>query len=105
MLVTDSFSDSDKNTITALWDSLAKRKESQELSEQKFDDSYKFLLLNITNKKGLVKRLCQQLQKFGDNNLTIIFSGTHYYNALKNLQDFLFQNNIDINITDYLEDI
>lgn len=104
-LVTDSFSDSDKNTITALWDSLAKRKESQELSEQKFDDSYKFLLLNITNKKGLVKRLCQQLQKFGDNNLTIIFSGTHYYNALKNLQDFLFQNNIDINITDYLEDI
>lgn len=104
-LVTDSFSDSDKNTITALWDSLAKRKESQELSEQKFDDSYKSLLLNITDKQGLVKRLCQQLQKFGDNNLTIIFSGTHYYNALKNLQDFLSEKNIDINITDYLEDI
>lgn len=104
-LVTDSFSDSDKNTITALWDSLAKRKESQELSEQKFDDSYKSLLLNITDKQGLVKRLCQQLQKFGDNNLTIIFSGTHYYNALKNLQDFLSEKNIDINITNYLEDI
>ena len=104
-LVTNSFSDSDKNTITALWDSLAKRKESQELSEQKFDDSYKSLLLNITDKQGLVKRLCQQLQKFGDNNLTIIFSGTHYYNALKDLQDSLSKKNIDINITDYLEDI
>lgn len=104
-LVTDSFSDSDKNTITALWDSLVERKESQELSEQKFDDSYKSLLLNITDKQGLVKRLCQQLQKFGDNNLTIIFSGTHYYNALKDLQDSLSKKNIDINITDYLEDI
>mgnify|MGYP000930565832 CR=1 FL=1 len=105
ILKTDSFSDSDKNIITALWDSLAERKESQELSEQKFDDSHKSLLLNITDKQGLVKRLCQQLQKFGDNNLTIIFSGTHYYNALKNLQDFLSDENIDINITDYLEDI
>jgi len=105
ILEIDSFSDSDKNTITALWDSLVERKESQELSEQKFDDSYKSLLLNITDRQGLVKRLCQQLQKFGDNNLTIIFSGTHYYNALKNLQDFLSDENIDINITDYLEDI
>jgi KAP family P-loop domain protein len=104
-LKTDSFSDSDKNTITALWDILAERKESQELSEQKFDDSYKSLLLNITDKQGLVKRLCQQLQKFGDNNLTKIFSGTHYYKALKDLQDFLSDENIDINITDYLEDI
>ncbi len=104
-LKTDSFSDSDKNIITALWDSLAERKESQELSEQKFDDSYKSLLLNITDKQELVKRLCQRLQKFGDNNLTIIFSGTHYYNALKDLQDSLSKKNIDINITDYLEDI
>ena len=61
--------------------------------------------MNITDKQGLVKRLCQQLQKFGDNNLTIIFSGTHYYNALKDLQDSLSKKNIDINITDYLEDI
>lgn len=102
ILEIDSFSDSDKKTITALWDSLVERKK---LSDQKFDDSYKSLLLNITDKQGLVKRLCQQLQKFGDNNLTIIFSGTHYYNALKNLQDFLSDENIDINITDYLEDI
>lgn len=102
ILEIDSFSDSDKKTITALWDSLVERKK---LSEQKFDDSYKSLLLNITDKQGLVKRLCQQLQKFGDNNLTIIFSGTHYYNALKDLQDSLSKKNIDINITDYLEDI
>ena len=105
VLEIDSFSDSEKDIITALWDSLAERKESQEFSEQKFDDSYKSLLLNITDKQGLVKRLCQQLQKFGDNNLTKIFSGTHYYNALKDLQDFLSKKNIGINITDYLEDI
>jgi hypothetical protein len=104
-LKTDSFSDSDKNTITALWDSLAKRKESQELSKQKFDDSYKSLLLNITDKQGLVKRFCQQLQEFEFSNTSLIFSGTHYYNALKDLQDFLSKKNIGINITDYLEDI
>lgn len=105
VLEIDSFSDSEKDIITALWDSLAERKESQEFSEQKFDDSYKSLLLNITDKQGLVKRFCRQLQKIGDNNLTKIFSGTHYYNALKDLQDFLSEKNIDINITDYLEDI
>ena len=48
-LKTDSFSDSDKNTITALWDILAERKESQELSEQKFDDSYKSLFYFLKN--------------------------------------------------------
>lgn len=105
ILEIDSFSDSDKNIITALWDSLVERKESQELSEQKFDDSYKSLLLNITDRQGLVKRFCRQLQKFEFSNKSLIFSGTYYYNALKDLQDFLSKKNIDIDITDYLEDI
>lgn len=105
VLEIDSFSDSEKDIITALWDSLAERKESQELSEQKFDNSYKSLLLNITDKQGLVKRFCRQLQEFEFSNKSLIFSGTHYYKALKDLQDFLSDENIDINITDYLEDI
>ena len=105
ILEIDSFSDSDKNIITALWDSLVERKESQELSEQKFDDSYKSLLLNITDRQGLVKRFCRQLQKFEFSNKSLIFSGTYYYNALKDLQDFLSKKNIDIDMTDYLEDI
>lgn len=102
ILEIDSFSDSDKKTITALWDSLVERKK---LSDQKFDDSYKSLLLNITDKQGFVKRFCQQLQEFEFSNTSLIFSGTHYYNALKDLQDFLSKKNIGINITDYLEDI
>ena len=61
--------------------------------------------MNITDKQGLVKRFCQQLQEFEFSNTSLIFSGTYYYNALKDLQKFLSKNNIDINITDYLEDI
>ena len=102
ILEIDSFSDSDKKTITALWDSLVERKK---LSDQKFDESYESLLLNITDKKRPVKRFCRQLQEFEFRNTSLMFSGTHYYNALKDLQDFLSEKNIGINITDYLEDI
>ena len=102
ILEIDSFSDSDKKTITALWDSLVERKK---LSDQKFDESYESLLLNITDKKRPVKRFCRQLQEFEFRNTSLMFSGTHYYNALKDLQDFLSKKNIGINITDYLEDI
>ncbi|EMB22636.1 P-loop NTPase fold protein [Treponema denticola] len=105
MLKTDSFSNTDNALITDLWNSLVKRKEKQEFPEQKFDDSYQYLLLNITDKKALLQLLCQKIQKFGNSNKNLIFSGTNYYNALKNLQKILTDNGINIDITQYLVDI
>lgn len=104
MLSIDSFSDMDKNLITYLWDSLAKRKESQKFSEQGVDESYQYLLLNITDKTELIQRLCQRLQNFGDNT-DLIFRGKKYYSALKKLREFLSQNKIDIDISQYLKNI
>lgn len=104
MLNIDSFSDMDKNIIIYLWNSLAKRKETQKFSEQGIDESYQYLLLNITDKTGLTQQLCQRLQNFGDNT-DLRFSGKKYYSALKKLQEFLSQKKIDINITQYLKNI
>ena len=105
MLKTDSFSNTDNTLITDLWDSLAKRKEKQEFPEQKFDDSYQYLLLSVTDRKALLQLLCEKIQKFGNSNKNLIFSGTNYYNALKNLQKILSDNGINIDITQYLADI
>ncbi len=104
MLKTDSFSNTDNALITDLWDSLAKRKETQKFSEQNVDESYQCLLLNITDKTGFIQRLCQRLQDFG-NNTDLIFSGKKYYSALKNIQEFLSRNKIDIDIIQYLKNI
>jgi len=101
MLKTDSFSNTDNALITDLWDSLAKRKKSQKFAKQKFDESCKSLLLHITDTEGFIQRLCQRLQKFEDN----LFSGRDYYFALKDIQEFLLQNKIDIDITQYLDGI
>jgi len=61
--------------------------------------------LNITDKKALLQLLCQKIQKFGNSNKNLIFSGTNYYNALKNLQKIFTDNGINIDITQYLVDI
>ena len=104
MLKTDSFSNTDNALITDLWNSLVKRKEKQKFSEQNVDESYQCLLLNITDKTGFIQRLCQRLQDFG-NNTDLIFSGKKYYSALKNIQEFLSRNKIDIDIIQYLKNI
>ena len=104
MLNIDSFSDMDKNLVAYLWNGLAKRKETQNFSEQGVDESYQCLLLNIIDKTELAQRLCQRLQNFGDNT-ELIFSGKKYYSALKNIQEFLSRNKIDIDIIQYLKNI
>lgn len=105
MLNIDSFDEDKKVIITTLWDELAKRKENQELLKQEFDDTYKVLLSNVTDKTGLVRRICMRIQRFGDEEPTLIFTGTEYYIALKNIQEFISENNMNIDITQYLNDI
>lgn len=100
----ESLSASDKTKISILWDELTKRKEDQKLSQQEFDDSYQSLLLYVNDKENLLARLCERLQSFGKEE-NVDFSGANYYNALKSIQDFISNNNIGFDITQYLAEI
>lgn len=104
-LNTESFTEENKSIITNLWDELAKRKEKQKLTKQEFDDSYKSLLLNVSDRKSLVVNLCKKLQYYGAEGQNMGFSGGNYYNALKSIQDFVSDNNFDIEIPQYLSEI
>lgn len=104
-LNTESFTESDKTKIANLWNELSKRKEKQQLTKQEFDESYKTLLLYVSDRKSLIASLCKKLQHFGGEGQKMIFSGVNYYNALKSIQDFVSDNNIDIEIPQYLSEI
>ena len=95
-LNTEQFTENDKTIVKDLWDELAKRKEKQKLTKQEFDDSYKSLLLNVSDRKSLIASLCKKLQNFGGKGQKMFFSGVNYYNALKSIQNFVSDKNIDI---------
>ena len=101
----EQFTENDKIIVKDLWNELAKRKEKQKLTKQDFDDSYKSLLLNVNDKESLVANLCKKLQNFGSEGQNVVFSGANYYNVLKNMQDFVSNNNIGIDIILYLNEI
>lgn len=97
--------DNDKQSIISnLWDILLMRKEKQKLQNQEFDNSYKTLLLNVTDKEGVLQKICKKIQNFGTES-NYVFDGANYYNSLRNIKEFLSQNNISINIEQYLNDI
>lgn len=104
-LITESFTENDMTIVKNLWDELTKRKEKQKMSKQEFDDSYKSLLLNVSDRKSLIASLCKKLQNFGNEGQNMVFSGVNYYNALKSIQDFVLDNNIGIEIPLYLSEI
>jgi len=101
----ESFSEKDKTKVTNLWDELANRKEKQKLSKQEFDYSYKTLLLHVNDKESVITKLCKKLQYFENKGQNMVFSGANYYNALKSIQDFVSNNNIEIELTLYLNKI
>lgn len=103
-LKTESFIATDKTKIANIWDELTKRKEKQKLSKQEFDNSYKELLSHVNDKETLIARLCERLQSFGEEE-NVAFSGANYYNALRSIQDFISNNNIGIDLTQYLTEI
>lgn len=104
-LNTESFTEKNKSIITNLWDELAKRKEALKMPKQEFDDSYKSLLLNVSDRKSLVANLCKKMQFYGGEGQNMMFSGGNYYNALKSIQNYVSDKNIEIDITQYLNEI
>lgn len=85
-----------------LWNELAKRKGRQRLPKQEFDESYKTLLLYVDDKEEIIEKLCERLQNFDDEGT---FDGANYYNALKDMQDFISDKKFGIDITRYLVEI
>ena len=104
-LNTEQFTENDKTIVKDLWDELAKRKEKQKLTKQEFDDSYKSLLLNVSDRKSLIASLCKKLQFYGGEGQNVMFSGGNYYNALKSIQNYVSDKIIEIDITQYLNEI
>ena len=70
-----------------------------ELPQQSFNDIFKILLLLSNNKTEIIKYLCVKIQHHQT------FNGDNYYDALNDLSAFLKDNNIDINLTEYIDEI
>lgn len=94
-----SLSSDSKDKIIKIWDVLAKKKMKTELPQQSFNDIFKILLLLSNNKTEIIKYLCVKIQHHQT------FNGDNYYDALNDLSAFLKDNNIDINLTEYLDEI
>lgn len=103
-LDTKSFTGTDKTKIVNIWDELTNRKEKQKLSKQEFDKSYQNLLSHVNDKEKLISKLCNRLQFF-EKEEKGEFNGGDYYVALRSIQDFISNNNIGFDITQYLAEI
>lgn len=99
-----SFTGTDKTKIVNIWDELTNRKEKQKLSKQEFDKSYQNLLSHVNDKEKLISKLCNRLQFF-EKEEKGEFNGGDYYIALRSIQDFISNNNIGFDITQYLAEI
>lgn len=103
-LDTKSFTGTDNTKIVNIWDELNNRKEKQKLSKQEFDKSYQNLLSHVNDKEKLISKLCNRLQFF-EKEEKGEFNGGDYYIALRSIQDFISNNNIGFDITQYLAEI
>lgn len=103
-LKTGSFNEDDKTKIANIWDKLVERKEKQKLSKQEFDESYQTLLSRVTDKENLIEKLCNRLQHF-EKEGNEKFNGKDYYIAIRSIQDFISNNSIEMDITQYLTEI
>lgn len=103
-LDTKSFTGTDKTKIANIWDELTNRKEKQKLSKQEFDKSYQNLLTHVNDKEKLISKLCNRLQFF-EKEEKGEFNGGDYYIVLRSIQDFISNNNIGFDITQYLAEI
>lgn len=97
----ESLNDNDAAEIENLWEKLSTRKQKLGLQKQEVDNSFKILLSHVSDKINVITFLCKQLQEFNNDS----FSGTSYYNSLKDLENFITENHWAIDITLFLNDL
>ncbi|MBR7068178.1 MAG: NTPase [Bacteroidales bacterium] len=109
-LDTQSFNERKNVAIGKLWYILKERKENRILSQQKFDDSYRSLLLHLDDrrKNDLVSKFCKRLQcieKERKDGGHVEFNGKMYYEALSTIRGIIIENNFEIDITKFIEEV
>lgn len=97
----ESLNDNDAAEIENLWEKLSTRKQKLGLQKQEVDNSFKILLSHVSDKINVITFLCKQLQEFNNES----FSGTSYYNSLKDLENFITENHWAIDIALFLSDL
>jgi len=80
--------------LEKIWDILAKKQIEQEINKLSFSKNHNLLLLNISNrmKNELIKDLLNKLHSFKE------FNGKAYFEALKTLDDFIKENNVNFDL-------
>lgn len=82
------------NTINRIWNYLSNKKIESKLQEQKIEDVYKKILLKAEKEihQKIVDHIYRELQNFKD------FSGSNYFKALNDLNNFIKENGLDVSI-------
>lgn len=82
------------NTINRIWNYLSNRKIESKLQEQKIEEVYKKILLKSEKSlhQKIVNHIYAELQDFEG------FSGSNYFKAIDNLNDFIKENGLDVSI-------
>jgi uncharacterized protein YjaG (DUF416 family) len=96
----DVLPDNSRKILSSVWETLALEKMKIPLEKQAFDDCFQVLLShNKEIQSRIVAYLCKQIQSFK------AFNSENYYNSLCEISEFLASNNIDIKITDILNNV
>ncbi len=84
------------NTIDKIWNYLSERKIESTLQEQKIESVYEKLLLKVekAEHQKIINHIYKELQTFKE------FSGSNYFKALDNLNNFIKKNELEVSIQD-----
>ncbi|HET7119036.1 MAG TPA: P-loop NTPase fold protein [Hanamia sp.] len=85
--------------ITPLWNELSRIYLRQNLAALAFEKTQEALLLNANEpyKRKIAKYLCKSYRVFNE------FKGSSFFKAMQSLEEFISNNNLKIEIGDYIE--
>ncbi len=97
-----NFSESKNNSISVLWNKIAKIKLKTSLIKQEFDSFYQDILLHTSGaiQREVLEKLCKRIQQFSSDN----FSGKNYYIVLNQMHDFIIEHKIEFDIFNIIQD-
>lgn len=97
-----NFSESNNNSISVLWNKIAKIKLKNSLINQEFDSFYQNILLHTSGaiQREVLEKLCKRIQQFSSDN----FSGKNYYIVLNQINDFIIEHKIEFDLFNTIQD-
>lgn len=97
-----NFSESNNNSISVLWNKIAKMKLKISLTKQEFDSFYQNILLHTSGaiQREVLEKLCKRIQQFSSES----FSGKNYYIVLNQINDFIIEHKIEFDLFNIIQD-